>query len=55
MDDVTEFLYRHKMIHFHRLWLAHAVHVVSGEINKHDMFCAILFGCLELFGKFFIL
>jgi len=43
MNDVAEFLYRHKVIDFHGLWLAHPIYVVFGEINKHDMFCTILF------------
>jgi hypothetical protein len=43
MNDVTEFLYRHKMIDFHCIRLANPINVVSGEINKHNVFRSVLF------------
>lgn len=42
MNDVAELLHLEEMIDVYRLWLAHAVDVVSRKVDQHDMFCAVL-------------
>ena len=44
MNDVTEVLYSHQMIHFDRLGLADAVDIIAREVDQHDMLGSILLG-----------
>ena len=42
MDDMAELLQLEKMVDVHSICLAYAVHVVTGEVNQHDMLCPVL-------------
>jgi hypothetical protein len=55
MNNVTELLYCHKMIDLDGLRLANPIDVVSGEINKHDVFRPVLFRRKKLFAKLAVL
>lgn len=43
MNNMAEFFYLHKVIHFHGFWLANPVNIIPGQINKHYMLCTVLF------------
>lgn len=38
---MTKFFQTHQLVDFDGLWLANAIHVVSGEIYQHDVLCPV--------------
>lgn len=41
VDNMAELLQAHQIVHLDRLGLAHAVDVVAGQVDKHDVLCAV--------------
>lgn len=55
MDDMTEFLELHQIVHVHRLGLADPVDVVSGQIDQHDVLGSILLRCQKSLSELDVL
>ena len=55
MYNMTEFLYLHKVVNYHRVRLAYAINIVSGKIYEHNMLCPVLFGRAQLFSQYLVL
>jgi hypothetical protein len=49
MDDMTEFLQSHQIIHLDSLRLADSVDIVPRQIDQHDMLCTIFLAGQQLF------
>jgi hypothetical protein len=48
VNDVREFLDSHQVVEVDSFGLADSVDVVPSEIDQHDMFRSVLFGCRQL-------